>query len=177
MGIWVSCRRLSSYVATRFGRFTPLRWLGTAPVNNCCPNTASAQALRDSNVGRLAAVSRSEWSTLLKSGMPRMRRAATRTDALPLKNRFNYHTLVLFYKMRQNLAPKYLYTLVPDLSSTTSGYWFRKFFLPCPPHKEVSNLGKFFTPSYYLMEWPSTNVQSSKTLSTFKTKLTVHLSL
>ena len=78
MGIWVSCRRLSSYVATRFGRFTPLRWLGTAPVNNCCPNTASAQALRDSNVGRLAAVSRSEWSTLLKSGMPRMRRAARR---------------------------------------------------------------------------------------------------
>ena len=61
MGIWVSCRRLSSYVATRFGRFTLLRWLGTAPVNNCCPNTASAQALRDSNVGRLAAVSRSEW--------------------------------------------------------------------------------------------------------------------
>ena len=78
MGIWVSCRRLSSYVATRFGRFTPLRWLGTAPVNNCCPNTASAQALRDSNVVRLAAVSRSEWSTLLKSGMPRMRRAARR---------------------------------------------------------------------------------------------------
>ena len=40
----------------------------------------------------------------------------------PLKNRFNYHTLVLFYKIRQNLAPKYLCSLVPDLSSTTSGY-------------------------------------------------------
>ena len=89
---WVSCRRLSSYVATRFGRFTPLRWLGTAPVNNCCPNTASAQALRDSNVGRLAAVSRSEWSTILKSGMPRIRRAARRWN--------RYYTFYAFFTMR-----------------------------------------------------------------------------
>ena len=71
----------------------------------------------------------------------------------PLKNRFNYHTLVLFYKIRQNLAPKYLCTLVPNLSSTTSGYSFRKFSYPVPLSK------------------------SSKTLSTFKTKVRVHLSL
>ena len=61
----------------------------------------------------------------------------------PLKNRFNYHTLVLFYKIRQNLVPKYLCSLVPDLSSTTSGYSFRKFSYPVPPHKKSATLESF----------------------------------
>ena len=61
----------------------------------------------------------------------------------PLKNRFNYHNLVLFYKIRQNLAPKYLCTLVPDLSSTTSGYSFRKFSYPVPLTKKSATLESF----------------------------------
>ena len=61
----------------------------------------------------------------------------------PPKNRFNYHTLVLFYKIRQNLAPKYLCSLVPDLSSTTSGYSFRKFSYPVPLTKKSATLESF----------------------------------
>ena len=72
----------------------------------------------------------------------------------PLKNRFNYHTLVLFYKIRQKLAPKYVFTS-PRSFFHNIRLFISKIFLPCPPHKKVSNLGKFFTPSYYLMEWPS----------------------
>ena len=95
----------------------------------------------------------------------------------PLKNRFNYHTLVLFYKIRQNLAPKYLCTLVPDLSSTTSGYSFRKFSYPVPLTKKSATLESFLPRAIILWNDLPTNVQSSKTLSTFKTKLRVHLSL
>ena len=76
----------------------------------------------------------------------------------PLKNRFNYHTLVLFYKIRQNLAPiqcKVLVFTSPRSFFHNIRLFISKIFLPCPPHKKVSNLGKFFTPSYYLMEWPS----------------------
>ena len=61
----------------------------------------------------------------------------------PLKNRFNYHTLVLFYKIRGNLAPKYLCSLVADLSSTTSGYSFRKFSYPVPLTKKPATLESF----------------------------------
>ena len=95
----------------------------------------------------------------------------------PLKNRFNYHTLVLFYKIRQNLAPKYLCSLVPDLSSTTSGYSFRKFSYPVPLTKKSATLESFLPRAIILWNDLPTNVQSSKTLSTFKTKLRVHLSL
>ena len=78
----------------------------------------------------------------------------------PLKNRFNYHTLVLFYKIRQNLAPKYLCTLDPDLSSTTSGYSFRKLSYPVPlTKKSATYLGKFFYPELlsYGMTFPLTS--------------------
>ena len=95
----------------------------------------------------------------------------------PLKNRFNYHTLVLFYKIRQNLAPKYLCSLVPDLSSTTSGFSFRKFSYPVPLTKKSATLESFLPRAIILWNDLPTNVQSSKTLSTFKTKLRVHLSL
>ena len=95
----------------------------------------------------------------------------------PLKNRFNYHTLVLFYKIRQKLAPKYLCSLVPDLSSTTSGYSFRKFSYPVPLTKKSATLESFLPRAIILWNDLPTNVQSSKTLSTFKTKLRVHLSL
>ena len=44
----------------------------------------------------------------------------------PLEKRFEYHTLVLFYRVRANLAPTYLSSLVPPLTWTKSGYSFRK---------------------------------------------------
>ena len=78
----------------------------------------------------------------------------------PLKNRFNYHTLVLFYKIRQNLAPKYLCSLVPDLSSTTSGYSFRKFSYPVPLTKKSATLESFLPRAIILWNDLPTNVQS-----------------
>ena len=96
---------------------------------------------------------------------------------LPLKNRFNYHTLVLFYKIRQNLAPKYLCSLVPDLSSTTSGYSFRKFSYPVPLTKKSTTLESFLPRAIILWNDLPTNVQSSKARSRPLAKLRVHLSL
>ena len=43
-----------------------------------------------------------------------------------LEKRFEYNTLVLFYRVRANLAPTYLNSLVPLLTSTKSGYSFGK---------------------------------------------------
>ena len=46
--------------------------------------------------------------------------------ALPsLQTRFDYHTLVMFYKIHTKQAPSYLTSLLPPLSSR-SGYTFRK---------------------------------------------------
>ena len=54
----------------------------------------------------------------------------------PLGKRFEYHTLVLFYRVRANLAPTYLSLLVPPLTSTKSGYSFRKESYPVPLTKK-----------------------------------------
>ena len=95
----------------------------------------------------------------------------------PLKNRFNYHTLVLFFKIRQNLAPKYLCTLVPDLSSTTSGYSFRKFSYPVPFTKSQQPWKVFYPElSSYGMTFPLTS-NLPRHLSTFKAKLRAGSSL
>ena len=73
----------------------------------------------------------------------------------PLEKRFEYHTLVLFYRVRANLATTYLSSLVPPLTSTKSGYSFRKKILPCPPHKKVCNVKQLFAPCNPFMECSS----------------------
>ena len=57
----------------------------------------------------------------------------------PLEKRFEYHTLVLFYRVRANLASTYLSSLVPPLTSTKSGYSFRKESYPVPLTKKSSS--------------------------------------
>ena len=54
----------------------------------------------------------------------------------PLEKRFEYHTLVLFHRVRANLAPTYLSSLVPPLTSTKSGYSFRNESYLVPPYKK-----------------------------------------
>ena len=61
----------------------------------------------------------------------------------PLEKRFEYHTLVLFYRVRANLAPTYLSSLVPPLTSTKSGYSFRKESYPVPLTKKSASLNSF----------------------------------
>ena len=76
----------------------------------------------------------------------------------PLEKRFEYHTLVLFYRVRANLAPTYLSFLVPPLTSTKSGYSFRKKILPCPPYKKVCNVKQLFAPCNHFLERPPSRV-------------------
>ena len=72
----------------------------------------------------------------------------------PLEKRFEYHTLVLFYRVRANLAPTYLTSLVPPLTSTKSGYSFRKESYPCSPYKKICILKQLFAPCNYFLERP-----------------------
>ena len=78
----------------------------------------------------------------------------------PLEKRFEYHMLVLFYKVGPNLAHTYL-------------------ILPCPPYKQGCNIKQLFLPRA-IISWNAlpAEVQSSNTLLTFKiNRLRAHLSL
>ena len=95
----------------------------------------------------------------------------------PLEKRFEYHTLVLFYRVRANLAPAYLSSLVPPLTSTKSGYSFRKESYPVPLTKKSASLNSFLPRAIISWNALPAEVQSSKTLVTFKNRLRAHLSL
>ena len=95
----------------------------------------------------------------------------------PLEKRFEYHTLVLFYRVRANLAPTYLSSLVPPLTSTKSGYSFRKESYPVPLTKKSASLNSFLPRAIISWNALPAEVQSSKTLLTFKNRLRAHLSL
>ena len=58
----------------------------------------------------------------------------------PLQTRFDYHSLVLLYKMRSSLAPPYLCSLLPRQASATTGYSFRKSGVPSSSHKKIINI-------------------------------------
>ena len=64
-----------------------------------------------------------------------------------LQQRFDYHTLVLFFKIKSNLAPPYLTELLPQLSSHC-GYNFQKNLYPVPAVKKSSTLTSFFPRSF-----------------------------
>ena len=69
-----------------------------------------------------------------------------------LQQRCDYHTLVLFFKTKSNLAPPYLTELLPQLSSHC-GYNFRKNLYPVPAVKKSSTLTSFLPRSInYAME-------------------------
>ena len=68
-----------------------------------------------------------------------------------LQQRFDYHTLVLFFKIKSNLAPPYLTELLPQLSSHC-GYNFRKNLYPVPAVKKVIHTHEFLSTIYYPME-------------------------
>ena len=55
----------------------------------------------------------------------------------PVKKRFDYHTLILFYKIKSNLAPAYLTELLPS-PSHNSGHTFRKELYPVPLVKKIN---------------------------------------
>ena len=94
----------------------------------------------------------------------------------PLQKRFNYHTLVLLYRIREKLAPDHLFSLLPSLISITSGYSLRKHSYPVPSTKNLP-LSIAFCPAMILWNTLPFDIQSSKYFGMFKSKLKTHLSL
>ena len=91
-----------------------------------------------------------------------------------LQQRFDYHTLVLFSKIKSNLAPPYLTELLPQLSSHC-GYNFRKNLYPVPAVKKSSTLTSFFPRSVILWNSLPSDIQSSTTPPKFKAVLRAYL--
>ena len=92
----------------------------------------------------------------------------------PVKKRFDYHTLILFSKIKSNLAPAYLTELLPS-PSHNSGHTFRKELYPVPLVKKSSSLSSFLPRSIILWNSLPSELQKSSSLSTFKSALKSHL--
>ena len=93
----------------------------------------------------------------------------------PLQTRFDYHSLVLLYKMRSSLVPPYLCTLLPRQVSATTGYSLRKSGYPVPATRKSSTLASFLPRSIVLWNALPKEIQESNTLTKFKTRLRTHL--
>ena len=79
----------------------------------------------------------------------------------PLEKRFEYHTPVLYYRVRANLAPTYLSSLVPPFTSTKSDYSFRKHSYPVPLTKKSATLNSLLQRAIISWNALSAEVQSS----------------
>ena len=79
----------------------------------------------------------------------------------PLQKRFDYHTLVLLYRIREKLAPDHLFSLLPSLISSTSGYSLRKHSYPVPFTKKSATLNSFLPRAIILWNTLPFDVQSS----------------
>ena len=97
--------------------------------------------------------------------------------ALPsLQTRFDYHTLVMFYKIHTKQAPSYLTSLLPPLSSR-SGYTLRKLSYRFPTVSRTSTLNSFLPRAVALWNALPTNVQQGSSIYTFKKLLQSHLKI
>ncbi len=95
----------------------------------------------------------------------------------PLARRFEYHTLILFFKIRQKLSPSYLNEILPETFSQTTPYNLRKSVYPVPMLTKKSTYSDFFPRSIILWNGLPIQVQQSCSLSTFKVKIRSHLHL
>ena len=96
---------------------------------------------------------------------------ASTTDSI----RLSLLSLVLLYKMRSSLAPPYLCSLLPRQASAITGYSFRKSGYPVPATRKSSTLSSFVPRSIVLWNGLPNEIQESKTLTKFKTRLRTHL--
>ena len=100
--------------------------------------------------------------------------AGTRLSYLNCNSDLTITHLVLFFKIKSNLAPPYLTELLPQLSSHC-GYNFRKNLYPVPAVKKSSTLTSFFPRSIILWNSLPSDIQSSTSLPKFKAVLFLHL--
>lgn len=99
-----------------------------------------------------------------------------RVSLPPSKRRFDYHTLLLFYKNRSEVVPTYLSSsLHPPLSS--SGYKLRKMSYPVPNVSKKSTLSGFLPSPIMLWNDLPSELQNTSSLSFFKNRLRYRLNL
>ena len=94
----------------------------------------------------------------------------------PLQKRFDYFTLMLFFKIRMREAPKYLHNILPDPTSR-SGYNFRKSSYPVPTVSRTSTLTSFLPRAIILWNGLPADLQLLTTSNSFKSALKKYLKL
>ena len=98
------------------------------------------------------------------------------TASEPLQKRFDYHTLVMFYKIHSHNAPPYLTSLLSPLS-LSSGYTFRTMSYRFPAVKGTSTMDSFLPRAVVLWNELSMDIQQSSSTFIFKKRLRTHLKL
>ena len=90
-----------------------------------------------------------------------------------LKKRFENHALTLFFKMKHQMVPQYLSSLVPAPTSESSRYSFQKLSYPVPLVSKTTTLK--LIASYLVLAYSGIPYQRQfkikKTLAHFKFQL------
>ena len=88
-----------------------------------------------------------------------------------LSNRFKFHTLTLFYKIRNGLAPTYLSEILPETLALSSGRNLRRHVYPFPRINKSSTMQSFLPRATVFWNELPASIQSSSSLLSFKAKL------
>ena len=94
-----------------------------------------------------------------------------------LSRRFDYHTLVLFFKIKCAISPAYLNGILPQSFRQTSTYNLRKTVYPVPQVNKKRSLSEFFPRAIILWNSLPKNLHDAKTVPIFKRRLRDHLKL
>ena len=86
-------------------------------------------------------------------------------------NRFKFHTLTLFYKIRNGLAPTYLSEILPETLALSSGRNLRRHVYPFPRINKSSTMQSFLPRATVFWNELPASIQSSSSLHSFKAKL------
>ena len=88
-----------------------------------------------------------------------------------LSNRFKFHTLTLFYKIRNGLAPTYLSEILPETLALSSGRNLRRHVYPFPRINKSSTMQSFLPRATVFWNELPASIQSSSSLHSFKAKI------
>ena len=94
-----------------------------------------------------------------------------------LDKRFKYHTLTLFYKIRNGQTPRYLEEILPATLSSSSGRNLRRHVYPFPRIHKTKTMQEFLPRAIVLWNNLPAAVQDSSSLTTFKCNLRAFLKI
>ena len=86
----------------------------------------------------------------------------------PVQARFNYLTLLLFYKIKNKLSPMYLQRLLPQACSMSSHYHLRGLNFPVPTVRSSRAFKAFLPRSIILWNDLPPDIQALRTVASFK---------